>query len=116
MGSVTISASFGARGQQIGRAVAERLNIEFLDRAVPSTVARELRLSAESAEAMDERAPSRWERFVTAFAFSSPLIGAPVPNEELLASPESFRSATEAVLRSAADGGGAVVLGRAGMI
>ena len=116
MGSVTISASYGARGERIAQAVAERLGVPFLDRAIPHAVARQLRLSPESAETHDERAPTRWEQFFRVFSsveFVSTAVGiAPMAYE----SPEDFRVTTEAILRKVADTTGAVILGRAGMV
>src|SRR6202050_2025235 len=114
MPSVTISASYGARGERVAQAVAEQLGLGFLDRAIPLAVARQLHLSAESVETHDERAPSRWDQFFSAFdgvGSGSTVVGvAPVTYE----SPETFRSATEAILLTVADSSGAVILGRAG--
>lgn len=116
MASVTISASFGSLGERIGRRVAERLGLPFLDRAIPLAVARRLQLSDEPAEIFDERAPSFWERLVMSFSWLE--AGVPIAGRSFddFAAPEDFRSATEAVLRDAADGIGAVILGRAGMV
>ena len=129
MGSVTISASYGAHGERIGRAVAERLGLAFLDRAIPSAVARQLRLSGLSAGSLDERAPRRWERILSSLSAPGPvdLLGetsegsddfrfATEPDTEPTVRANDFRLATEAVLRNAADGAGAVILGRAGMV
>lgn len=116
MGVVTISASYGAKGQAIGEVVAERLGLPFLDRAVPAAAARQLDIPEEVAEDLDERAPSVWERLARAFAnTASPIETATVIPAEATQSPEDFRRATESVLREIADTTGAVVLGRAGM-
>ena len=116
MGSVTISASYGARGDAVAQAVAERLGLAFLDRAIPHAVARQLRLSQESAETHDEWAPSRWDQFLGAFSSVESVSTAVGIAPVALESSESFRLATEAVLRRAADTTGAVILGRAGMV
>jgi cytidylate kinase len=116
MTSVTISASFGARGERIGRALAERLGLAFLDRAIPLAVARRLDLSEMSPEDFDERAPSFWDRFIASFSESEAAMAVIGQGAEDVATPEDFRAATEAVLREAADGAGAVILGRAGMV
>ena len=47
MATVTISASYGARGEQIAQGVAERLGLAFLDRAIPLRAARQLHLPEE---------------------------------------------------------------------
>jgi len=115
-GSVTISASYGAHGDRIGHGVAERLELPFLDRAIPATVARQLKLSEEAADTLDQRAPSRWDRIAASFTG----IDASYSGIPFLAaqgeSADTFRAATEAVLRQVADTTGAVILGRAGMV
>jgi cytidylate kinase len=115
-GSVTISASYGANGDRIGHGVAERLALPFLDRAIPATVARQLKLSEDAAETLDQRAPSRWERIAASFTG----IDASYSGVPFLAtqgeSADTFRAATESVLRQVADTTGAVILGRAGMV
>jgi len=146
MGSVTISASYGSHGERIGRAVGERLGLEFVDRAIPNTVAQQLHLSEETAESFDERAPSRWERLFGSIAEVDPPISAhssteslrlagselrdttdtmvafdPAANFAMLPTgvgrdPNEFRLATERTLRHLADGAGAVILGRCAMV
>jgi cytidylate kinase len=116
MATVTISASYGARGERIAQGVAERLGLTFLDRAIPQAVARQLHLSPESAESSDERAPKRWDRFVSALSAAGSVTTAtgvaPAPAQDA----DAFRIATERVLRQVADTTGAVILGRAGMV
>jgi hypothetical protein len=118
-GVVTLSASYGARGDKVGRAVAERLQLPFVDRAIPTTAAaRQLGLPEEVGESLDQPAPSRWERVAMRFAgVATPagpdVVAADVP---LTLSPEGFRAASEGELRQVADRTGAVVLGRAGMV
>jgi hypothetical protein len=116
MPSVTISASYGARGERIAQAVAEQLGLALLDRAIPLGVARQLHLSAESAESSDERAPTRWDRVASALSAAGSVTTAtgvsPAPVEDA----DTFRVATEGVLRRLADTTGGVFLGRAGMV
>lgn len=116
MGSVTLSASYGAGGSRVGPAVAERLGLPFLDRAIPAAVARRLALSSDDAEGLDERAPTGLDRLAGAFAHLSSPVGPSTLTVDPAADPERFRDATEAVLRNAADTTGAVILGRAGMV
>ena len=47
MGIVTISASYGAGGPEVGPAVAERLGLDFHDRAIPVRVAGRLGVSTD---------------------------------------------------------------------
>jgi cytidylate kinase len=114
-GVVTISASYGARGDKIAHLVAERLDLPFLDRAIPAGAAHLLNLPADVAESLDERTPGRWERIAAGFANAATPIGpGPVPTEAV-AEPERFRQASVAKLSEVADTTGAVVLGRAAM-
>ena len=118
-GVVTLSASYGARGDNVGRALAERLQLPFVDRVIPTAAAaRELGLPEEVGESLDEHAPSRWERIATLFAnFATPLAPAALDADgSLPLTPGGFRSASEAELQRVADTTGAVVLGRAGMV
>ena len=116
MASITISASYGARGERIAQAVAERLRLTFLDRAIPLEVARRLHLSEESATQVDERAPTRGERFAGALAAAGSVSTAPGVSPLPVQDPDVFRTATEGILMTVADTTGAVILGRAAMV
>ena len=62
-GVVTLSASYGAHGDKVGRALAGRLQLPFVDRVIPTAAAaRQLGLPEDVAESLDEHIPSRWER------------------------------------------------------
>jgi cytidylate kinase len=116
MSSVTISASYGARGEAVAQAVASGLGLPFLDRAIPHAVARQLHVSHEAAETQDERAPSRWDQFFGAFASVESVSTAVGIAPEALESPETYVDATQRVIQRVADSTGAVILGRAGMV
>lgn len=114
-GAVTISASYGAGGGLVGPAVAERLGLDFFDRAIPLAVAQRLAVGADEAAAHDERPPGLVDRLLAALAN----VAAPVAcdaGHEVNLSRTSFCESTEAVLREIADGPGGVVLGRAAMV
>lgn len=113
---VTISATYGAGGSVIGPAVAERLAVPFVDRAIPATVAAEIGVSLEEVLAHDDRAEHGLGRLL---AGASRLPGATVggmeaymPRQRLIAE-EEFVSHTEAAIRDIVGRGGGVVLGRA---
>src|SRR5579863_3491808 len=116
MATVTISASYGARGEQIAQAVAERLGLVFLDRAIPLGAARQLHLPEDSVESIDERAPTRWDQLASALSAAGAVSTAAGVAPEPVEYPVAFRAATETILRSVADTTGAVILGRAGMV
>jgi cytidylate kinase len=116
MASVTISASYGARGERIAQMVAETLGLAFLDRAIPLGVARQLHLSQEVAESSDERAPTRWDRVAHALSAAGSVTTATGVTPEPIQDADTFRMATERILQQVADTTGAVFLGRAGMV
>jgi cytidylate kinase len=110
---VTISAPYGAGGAIVGRDVAERLGVPFLDRAIPTAVARTLAVPIDEAEAHDERADTRIGRILAALAASAPLHGH-VPEGGVRE--DAYRAETERVIVAAADSTGCVVLGRAAVM
>ena len=48
---VTLSAPYGAGGSRVGPAVAERLDLPFVDRAIPTGVAERLALTLRRSRA-----------------------------------------------------------------
>lgn len=116
MGIVTISASYGALGSQVGPEVAETLGLPFIDRAIPAWVAHKLGVSLDDAEAKDETVASGLWRAIASMALipdlsgAGPLAAPPVPDER------AFRDKTEQLLREVADSTGGVILGRAGAV
>ena len=72
---VTISASYGTHGDEIAHRVAERLDLPFLDRAIPASTAQQLAQSGEIGESLDEPAPRRWERIIMGFANATTPMG-----------------------------------------
>ncbi|WP_159943081.1 MULTISPECIES: AAA family ATPase [unclassified Nocardiopsis] len=120
---VTLSASYGAGGGAVGRAVAARLGVAFLDRAVPSEVAARIGCSLEEALQRDDRAPGGLERLLSSAArlptvtlggVDTALIGTTNEEGRLLYDHE-FVEQTERVIGGVALSGG-VVLGRAGAL
>ena len=112
---VTISASFGAGGSVVGPAVAERLGIPFIDRAIPIAVARSLAVPLDEALDRDERRPSFFELIIASMAAAGTSMIGPTAVMGTITNEDDFRAATERVLRELATGGG-VVLGRAGAV
>ena|ERR1700761_1354109 len=118
-GVVTLSASYGARGDAVSRALAERLQLPFIDRAIPtSAAAHDLGLPEDVGESLDQPTLSRWERFAARFVWATaPAVPEPLTeNVPLTLTPEAFRITSEAELGRIADTTGAVILGRAGMV
>jgi cytidylate kinase len=112
---VVLSASYGAGGSEVGPALAERLGVPFLDRAIPVAVAEELDVSVDDAAAHDEeRSESFLDRLLRGFIGTDVGAATPVPAE--LFTSEDFRQATEGVLLRQAATGKGVILGRAAAI
>ncbi|HEX3607885.1 MAG TPA: cytidylate kinase-like family protein [Candidatus Dormibacteraeota bacterium] len=115
MGTVTIAASYGTGCAVIASAVANRLGLPLLDRAIPPAVATELDEPLQTALADDERHEGGlvgrlFSRAVTVSGYyqGEPLNLPTLAGDDLVAN-------TEAVIRCAAQRCGAVILGRAGM-
>src|SRR3954469_11950758 len=108
---VTISASYGAGGSEIGPRVAERLGAPFIDRAVPVAVARALDISVEEASAVEENAPSRlWSLFAGLAPLAS---GMSVPRPDgATGSERQLLEQTGRQIRKVAESGSCVILGR----
>jgi cytidylate kinase len=110
---VTISASFGAGGSRVGPALAERLGVDLLDRAIPVQVAERLAVPLDDALAHDESLGDAIGRLASSFALLPELAGAMVQAGMLAG--EDYRRMTEKVIVEHA-ARGAVVLGRAGAV
>jgi cytidylate kinase len=120
---VTLSASFGAGGSVVGPQVAERLDLPFLDRAIPVAVAEALAVPMSEVMAHDDRRASGIGRIYASLARAAAL-----PDTEFGTVPsaaratlgdqpeQAFRDQTERVLHQVADTDGGVILGRAGAI
>jgi hypothetical protein len=110
---VTLSASFGAGGSRVGPAVAERLGVELLDRAIPVRVAERLAVPLDDALAHDESLGDAIGRLASSFALLPELAGAMVQAGVLAG--EDYRRETERIIVEHAPLG-EVVLGRGGAI
>src|SRR5688500_11094151 len=112
---VTLSAPYGAGGSQVGPAVAERLGVPFVDRAIPTTVAERLAVPLADAVERDESVGSWLSRALLSFGQVGPVLAGATPVPETVLTEDTFREATEQVLRQHATEG-AVILGRAGAV
>jgi cytidylate kinase len=108
---VTIAALYGAGGSIIGPRVAERLGVQFLDRAIPSEVARRAGVPEAAVAGIDEAPQSRWQRLLGILGRASPPQGASEQVERLDLEERRLRAEIEDFLADATRSGG-VVLGR----
>jgi cytidylate kinase len=115
MPGVTISAGYGAGGSVIAPAVAERLGVPYLDRAISARVAAQLKVSVKEAEggAVNRSLVDRVLAALAPLSDGSMGTAGPDPVAEGREEAERFRTQSEAIMREAL-AGGAVILGRAG--
>jgi cytidylate kinase len=112
---VTLSASYGAGGSQVGPRLADRLGVAFIDRVIPTAVAERLAVPLDDALAHDEAVRGVLERMLMRFAPAAQAFsGAAAPSE--MVAERSFLRATEAVIRERCAEGSGVVLGRAAAV
>jgi len=115
MGVVTISAAYGCGGAEVARAVAERLELPFHDRAIPAQVAGRLGVPVAEAEANDESVVRGLWRLVASLGTMPDPVGGVLP-VSALPDERAYREQTERVLAEIAERTGGVVLGRAAAI
>jgi cytidylate kinase len=112
---VTLAALYGAGGSVIGPRVAERLGVQFLDRAIPSAVAKRAGLPEAAVAEADDEPRSRWNLVLDALGRASPPTGASGQEERLALENRTLHAEIERFLADASRGGG-VVLGRGGAV
>jgi cytidylate kinase len=110
---VTLSASYGAGGSQVGPRLAQRLDLPFLDRAIPTAVAERLAVPLADALVHDEAVRSVLERLLLRFAPAAQTFAGAAPAE--IVDERSYLRCTEDVIRERCARGG-VILGRAAAI
>jgi len=114
MGTVTIAATYGAGGSLIGPAVAKRLGLPFVDRAIPASLVRKIREPLTAALADDSATRSEVGRLLnSALSYTGLFAGVPIGDEERGVVPDVAH--TEVAILRLAESGGAVILGRAGV-
>jgi len=100
----------------VGPAVAERLGVPFVDRAIPVTVANDLGIPVDDALSRDERVKGWMGRILAATApLSAEWMVGPDQVRTALLSDVSVLRCTEGAIRKACTDGG-VLLGRAAAI
>jgi cytidylate kinase len=114
---VTISATYGAGGALVGPAVAKRLGVPFVDRAIPMDVANDLGITVDDALSRDEQVRGWLSRLLTATAPLSAewMVGTDQLRTVMLTDAEVLRC-TEGAIRRAVGADGGVILGRAAAI
>jgi cytidylate kinase len=114
---ITLSAAYGAGGSHVGPALAERLGLAFVDRAIPTGVAERLAVPLHDAVEHDESVRTALDRLLlrlaplgSMYGWTGSEVGGDVPDDD------AYRRATEQVLHEHAGGGRTVILGRGGAL
>lgn len=108
-GTATISRSYGAGGIRVADGLARELAWRAVDREVVEEAAGRLGVAPEVAEALDERVPALIEEAGLALAAAELPLAMSATVED-----RSLAAAVRTVIRSLADTGGYVILGRGG--
>ena len=112
---MTIAALYGAGGSTVGPRVAERLGVQFLDRAIPTSVARRAGVPEQAVADVDEKPRGGWAALLGVLGRASPPTAASEQVEQLDLEQRRLRAEIEDFLADATRSGG-VVLGRGGAI
>ncbi len=110
---VTIASLYGGGGRLIGPRVAERLGVQYLDRAIPASVARRAGVPEAVVAAVDEPPRTGVERLLGSLARVPVLSTGQV--ERLDVEERRIQAEIEEFLHAATVSGG-VVLGRGGQV
>ena len=109
---ITISRQIGSGGAYLGKRLAARLNVLYLDREIMSQAAKELKMSAEALESRDEKLTPIWQSLLESYVYaaSGPYIPPPLnmPTDRELYSTESN------IITRIAQQHSAVIVGRGG--
>ena len=109
---ITISRQKGSGGAYLGKRLAVRLNVMYLDREIVSQAAKELKMPVESLGARDEKLTPFWQSLLESYAYITPTPYVPpplhMPTDRELYSTESNIITRIAQQRSA------VIVGRGG--
>jgi cytidylate kinase len=108
---ITISASYGAGGSEVGPLLADRLGVPFVDRAIPAAVSDRLSVSIDEALAREEPLTGTLSRLISRLAPATLAVYGGHIAPELIQDDETFRVVTERVLHEYASAG-AIILGR----
>ena len=87
---ITLSAPYGAGGSHVGPAVAQRLGLPFLDRAIPTGVAERLAVPLREAIDRDESVGSWLTRALLSFGQVTPVLAGAAPAPEHVLTDDAF--------------------------
>jgi len=112
---VTIASLYGGGGRLIGPQVAERLGVQYLDRAIPKSVAQRAGVPEAAVEAVDEPPRTGMDRLLQSLARVPVTTDSTGAVERLDVEERRIKAEIEEFLAAATVSGG-VVLGRGGQV
>ena len=112
---VTIASLYGGGGGLLGPRVAERLGVQYLDRAIPTSVARRAGVPEAVVASVDEPPRTGIQRLVESLARAPVITDSTGAVERLDVEERRIKAEIEEFLAAATVSGG-VVLGRGGQV
>lgn len=112
-GLITISRQFGCGGAYLGRRIARRLGIAYVDREILQQAARSFGASVSELAKREERASNFLENFLRGLAMGSPESGYVPPSIPPVYDRDLFDVEAK-IIRTLADEKSAVIVGRGG--
>jgi len=106
---ITISRLFGSGGAYVGKQLARKLNIAYLDRDILSQAAKEFSLPEEALKPYEEKTDSFWD-LIQRSLFGNPYVYAP-PTIYLPTSRQLYEAESDVIVRAAKERS-AVIVGR----
>lgn len=109
---IAISRQLGSGGQIVGRCVAERLGMRFIDREILRQVSEALGRDELELESRDERLSTFWDDLLQSLAHGAPTAGWIAPPLQLYLSDRDLFDAEKDVMRRLCAEADCVVMGR----
>ncbi|MBO4578431.1 MAG: cytidylate kinase-like family protein [Paludibacteraceae bacterium] len=114
---ITINRELGSGGRTVGRKLAEKLGVEFYDKAVINASQEKYQLSVEEIEKLKGQEQGWWADFKRRLGVSADdvkyILANPDNGRELLETEDIFRAETE-ILKAIAKDESCVIAGRSG--
>jgi cytidylate kinase len=109
---ITISRQMGSGGAYLGKRLASRLNVLYLDREIVSQAAKELKTPVESLESRDEKLTPFWQSLLESYAYVTPTPYVPPPLH--MPTDRELYSTESNIITRIAQQHSAVIVGRGG--
>ena len=109
---ITISRQMGSGGAYLGKRLASRLNVLYLDREIVSQAAKELKMPIESVEARDEKLTPFWKSLLESYVYATPASYVPPPLH--MPTDRDLYSTESSIITRIAQQHSAVIVGRGG--